>query len=179
MGKPTHTSFDDFVKRQQPPANMLTNAEADVDWDKERNEWLGYLDTLYATIAEFLQEYINDDSIRLQFEQVTLNEEDIGSYIARVMEIYIGRQEITLMPVGTLFIGLKGRVDILGSAGRSRLLLVNKDAETPQELFNGKSGAATRKVEWAWKIASAPPAVRFMELNKVSLFQVLMEVSNG
>jgi len=180
MAKSRHSDFDDFVKRQQPSAGVLSGTgDVAVDWNKERDEWLDHLDALYAKIGVFLKEYIDDGSIRVEFDKISLVEEDIGSYSARAMKVYIGRQEIDLTPVGTLFIGLKGRVDITGSAGRSRLLLVDKDIANPQSLFGGKPGVLRQPVEWTWKIASAPPATRFIELSKDTLFQVLMEVSNG
>lgn len=179
MAKSKHSDFDDFVKRQQPPAGILSGAGDVVDWNKEREEWLGYLDALYAKIRLFLKEYIDDGSIRIEFDEISLIEEDIGSYSARAMKVYIGRQEIDLVPVGTLFIGLKGRVDVTGSAGRSRLLLVDKNATTPQSLFGGKPGVLRQPIEWVWKIASTPPATRFIDLSNDTLFQLLMEVSNG
>ena len=36
-----------------------------------------------------------------------------------------------------------------------------------------------KDIEWAWKIVSRPPAMQFIELNKETLFEMLMEVSNG
>ena len=47
------------------------------------------------------------------------------------MILKIGRQEITMTPVGTLLIGAKGRVEVVGPAGRTRLLLVNSKAFGP------------------------------------------------
>ena len=36
-----------------------------------------------------------------------------------------------------------------------------------------------KEIEWAWKIVSRPPAMQFIELNKETFFELLMEVSNG
>jgi hypothetical protein len=39
--------------------------------------------------------------------------------------------------------------------------------------------SSPKEIEWAWKIVSRPPAMQFTELNKETLFELLMEVSNG
>ena len=117
-----------------------------------------------------------------------LNEENVGSYAALQMILRIGRQEITLTPVGTMIVGMKGRVDVVGSAGQTRFVLVNSAAYgirfrvTPG---NARSpGAPTpetppKETTWAWKIETRPPAIRYVELTPQSLFDVLIEVSNG
>jgi hypothetical protein len=184
MATAKNKDFDEFVKRQ----GALSEAEP-VDWDKERDEWLGYLNALYENVGIFLKEYLDDGSIKLSFKDVQLIEEDIGAYSARKMIIHIGRQEITLTPIGTLLIGSKGRVDIEGSVGKARLVLVDKnatgmrstikvtiiDAKRPPE----PEQEAPRHIEWTWKIVTSPPTVAFLELNKDSFFRVLMEVSNA
>jgi hypothetical protein len=34
-------------------------------------------------------------------------------------------------------------------------------------------------IEWAWKIVSRPPTLSFIELNKESFLQLMLEVSNA
>jgi hypothetical protein len=184
MAKAKNNDFDEFVKRQ----GALAEAET-VDWDKEREEWLGDLDALYSKIEAFLKEYVAKGSIKLDFEEVQLNERSIGIYNARKMIIHIGRQQIGLTPIGRSIIGAKGRVDVEGSAGKARLLLVDKDATSATSLVKvtvidpkrpSKSDKqASKDIEWTWKIATSPPVMAFLELNKDSFFQVLMEVSNA
>jgi hypothetical protein len=178
------TDFGAFVKRQQ-----IASAEASrVDWAKERDEWLRHLEELYDRTESFLAEYIKDGEIQLSYRDIELNEENIGSYRARQMILKIGRQEITMTPVGTLLIGAKGRVEVVGPAGRTRLVLVNREASRPAikvtVSIGGKPetpavGAAPKNIKWAWKIATSPPAIRYIDLTQESLFQALMEVANG
>lgn len=184
MAKAKNKDFDDFVKRQ----GALVEAEA-VDWDKRREDWLGYLNALYESVKTFLREYIDQGAIKLDFEEVQLNEEKIGAYRARKMIIHIGRQDITLTPIGGSIIGAKGRVDVQGSAGKARLLLVDKEATSATSLVKvtlidpkrppKPEKQASKDIEWTWKIATSPPVMAFFELNEDSLFQVLMEVSNA
>lgn len=179
-----NSDFGAFVKRQQ-----TASAEVEqVDWAKEREDWLGRLDELYRQIESFLAEYIKAGEVKLSYRDIELNEENIGSYSARQMTLKIGRQEITMTPVGTLLIGAKGRVEVVGPAGRTRLLLVDSDASGPRIKATVSIGgkpeppnveAAPKEIKWAWKISTSPPTLQYIELTQESLFQALMEVANG
>jgi hypothetical protein len=185
--------FKDFVQRHQRPA-LAENA---VDWGKEREQWLTYLKQLYDCVDEYLKEYVAPGQVRVERSPMELNEENIGTYTATRLKIVIGDEDITLTPIGTLLIGAKGRVDVEGSAGTSRLVLIDKNATDASSMFRVKVTAiplrrglrssvpmeptppGPRKIEWTWKIVSRPPVMQFIELNKESFFQMLMEVSNG
>jgi hypothetical protein len=179
-----NTDFGAFVKRQQ-----IASAEGErVDWTKERDDWLSYLNELYGQTESFLAEYIKSGEITLTYRDIELNEENIGSYRARQMILKIGRQEITMTPVGTLLIGAKGRVEVVGPAGRTRLVLVDSKASGPTIKVTVSIGGkrepplaepAPKEIKWAWKIATSPPTIRYIELTQESLFQAFMEVANG
>jgi hypothetical protein len=118
-----------------------------------------------------------------------LNEENIGIYRARSLVIKIGRQEVDFKPVGTLLIGMKGRVDIYGPAGVARLVLVNSKADGPRSLVHVSVGIGhappvppptpPEEITWEWKIVARPPQMRFITLTPDSVFDVIMEVANG
>jgi hypothetical protein len=175
--------FDAFVRREQAAA-----AGSKLHWKKDRDEWLEYLKNLYETTESFLAEYIKKGDITVDYREIDLNEENIGAYKARQMILRVGRQEITMTPVGTLLIGTKGRVDVVGRAGRTRLVLVDSKSSGPKVKVNisivGASGhpppkPVPREINWVWKIATSPPTVRYIELTRESLLQALMEVANG
>jgi len=180
-----NAEFDAFVKSQQPTEPERKS----IDWANERDTWLRDLNELYKTIESFLAKYISDGTITREYREIQLNEENIGSYTARRMILRIGRQEITLTPVGTLLIGARGRVDVVGPAGRTRFVLVDSKASRPQIKMSvqigGKPPKETPKetllkeIKWAWKIATSPPTIQYIELTQDSVFQALMEVANG
>jgi hypothetical protein len=178
-------TFDEFVSRQQE-----TDLEtASIDWEKERDEWLTHLRRLYTMVESFLSKYIPSGQIRLEYRSIDLNEERIGSYSAEQMILRIGRQEVDLVPIGTLLIGSKGRVDVIGPAGKAEILLVDHKAPSPRSLIKvtvgvgGKLPVApskpTSEIEWEWRIVTRPPERRFIEITQESLFQLIMEVANG
>ncbi len=173
--------FDEFVQRQQ-----LESGEAEADWKAERDSWLNYLEGLYRQIQSFLSAYTSD-KVKVSYLDIILNEENLGSYTARRMLIKIGRQEITMTPVGTLIIGAKGRVDVEGPAGRFRLVLVDRDAQGPRikvavtvgKTDPPKAEISPKEIEWAWKIATNPPTIRYVELTQEAFFDALLEIVNA
>jgi hypothetical protein len=190
MVSPKHAEFDNFVKRQQQLAAQAT-AEKQIPFDpqKEVADWVGRLNALFVQVNNFLDEYIAAGSISTKLEDIELNEEFSGPYIAPKMIIRIGLDEIKLIPIGTMLIGSRGRVDVVGRAGTSRLLLVNKKAASAAQLVSvtivdqktsvPAKAPASQPIEWAWKIVSRPPALTFIELNKESFLEIMLEVSNA
>ena len=178
--------FGAFVSRQQKHAA----AERSVDWQKEKKDWLRNLGELHALINQFLAEYVAKKAIEIEQSKVTLSEENIGSYEAPFLLIRIGAQKISVMPIGTLLIGSKGRVDVSGPRGKARLALVDKDMgdfrdrvriRIVTEGSNQKTEPASppKPIEWAWKILEAPPKTSFKELTKESFLQMLLDLSDA
>lgn len=179
-------AFDEFVARQQE-----AGAEATLNWERERDEWLAQLNRLYSWIESLLRKYVSSGQIRLEYRPMQLNEEGIGSYSARKMILRIGPQEVALMPIGTRFIGYKGRVDVVGPAGEGELLLVDRSKESLRQSIQvkvvfGVEGKLPilpeqpqRQIDWEWRIVTRPPERRFIEITQENLFQLIMEVANG
>jgi hypothetical protein len=174
--------FDKFVASQQ-------DADTETDWEGVRDEWLRDLDSLYVKVREFLREYVADGSISYSFAAIQLAEENIGTYSAMKMDIKIGKQRVSLVPVGTLLIGSKGRVDAVGSAGRALILLVNQKARSAADLIkvtvNIRGSAPPspprqrQPISWAWKIATNAPHRKFVDLEKEAFLTLLMEIANA
>lgn len=179
-------TFDEFVSRQQE-----TDPEtASINWEEERDQWLAHLRRLYKMVETFLSKYVSSGQIRVEYRSINLNEEHIGSYSAEQMILRIGRQEVDLVPIGTLLIGSKGRVDIVGPAGKAAMLLVDRKAPSPRSLIKVTVGVGGKlpvappskpasEIEWEWRIVTRPPERRFIEITQENLFQLIMEVANG
>ena len=116
----------------------------------------------------------------------------MGKYTARRMDIRIGKQHVSLLPVGTQLIGCKGRVDVEGSVGRAQLLLLDKRAKRAADLINDAASteesqppiprtphADNPSISWTWKIVTNSMDKRFVDLDKESFFSLLMEISNA
>jgi len=176
-------NFAEFVASQQ-------DVDTAVDLAVIRDEWLKDLNALHREIASFLEEYTSAGSISYHFHEIELTEPDIGKYLANRMDIKIGRQHVSLVPVGTLLVGCKGRVDAMGSAGHAQLLLVDERARSAADLIRltvsrSKAGAPppppapNAPRSWAWKILTNAVQKQFVDLDKESFFALLMEIANG
>jgi len=181
------SDFDAFVERQQ----AKEREEAPFDPKRQLAEWLGYLDALYKQITEFLDAYIKRDSAHIQYSEVHLNEDFSGPYTAPGMLLKIGRSTITFTPIGTMLIGSKGRVDVQGPLGTARLGLVNKKVTSARQLIQvtvtlpGQPRPApsppehASNIEWAWKIITPPPEIKFIDLTQEAFFDMILSVADA
>lgn len=77
-----------------------------------------------------------------------------------------------------------GIVEILGSAGKSSLVLVGKNrvSAIPKVLVQLSPGGKPQDLPaepLVWKIQTRPPQQHLDELTRENFFQLLMEVTNG
>lgn len=184
MAKP---DFDEFVQQQQKDAEKI----ADFDPKRQLQEWYEHLDQLYKRIHSFMERYIGSNTAYITFDEITLTEEFSGSYPIRRMLLKIGRSAITFTPLGTMLIGSKGRVDVQGPRGGARLVLINKKAESARQLITVRVSRPgepppllptvedVRKIEWAWKIATPAPQMKFLELTEEAFFDMILAVANA
>jgi hypothetical protein len=176
--------FDEFVKSQQVPEHP------EIDWNQRRDEWLQNLNDLYSRIQGFLKEYIDSGQMQFESSSIELYEENIGRYAARQVTLKIGRKQVKFQPVGTLLIGSKGRVDVVGpGVTDARLVLIDSKATHASDMvrvyvsLDGKPPIVPkdepREIKWEWKMVTRPPERRFIELTQETFFQMIMEVANG
>jgi hypothetical protein len=179
-------SFDELVRREQEVAK----SEKAINWEKEKARWLKDLSELYRQVTEFLQPYVDAKQLVIRLEKIQLVEENLGSYTAQNMIIVIGRQSIKLQPIGTLLIGSRGRVDVIGTTGQGQLMLLSEritdlsDLITVTVNYGGKPPAPRKttpasEINWVWRILKRPPVRTVLELNRENFLAMLTEISNG
>ncbi len=176
--------FAMFVASQQQ-----TDVDTRIFWEEQRDEWLSALDSLYEKIAGFLREYIEAGSISYDFTEIEMNEPEVGKYLAKRMDIKIGRQHVSLVPIGTVLVALKGRVDAVGSAGRGQILLVDERVKSAADLIKvtvnikgsipSSPPAQKPPISWVWKILTNALQKSFEDLDKESFFELVMEIANA
>lgn len=164
--------FKQFVREQKKQADA---AATTPEQDKQR--WLESLRELEKLVRGWLAGYI-DDGVDVQTEDVLLNEEAIGTYTASQIKIRVGSHTVKLKPIGTFLIGAYGRVDMEGPRGISRLTLVPANASGPKALFNAEP-PPEQSVQLAWKIATPPPTIKFIDLTKDTFLDEMMRVVQG
>ena len=177
MGK---KEFDDFIKKQK----IASESEKEIDWEANKEEWLKRLDDFYLIIEEYLKEYVAEDKVKYSYSNIEITETYIGSYIAKTLNIDLGKHKVELKPIGTTLIGAKGRVDLIGANGKVKFVLVNKDLSAPRIKFEiyiqGEEPAKKEEepeiLEWDWKIATPPPRISYINLEQETFLDALMEV---
>lgn len=183
MGK---KEFDTFLKNEE------SKKEPAVDREAERIWWIKQLGVLFSEIKGWLKEYIETKKINLEIQEIEIFEAALGTYTVQEITIKIGNKVVKLTPIGTILIGTKGRVDMVGKTGTVRFILADKKAVEPKIEFGifptdeakKKHQEAQRKKErtetdWVWKISSSPPKIKYTDLNQDIFLEHLMEVCNG
>ena len=172
-------SFDDFVNQQ------IAKEEPSIDWTQIRDDWIKHLDEFYQLAEGFLQKYIDQGKVRITTATKQINEEHIGSYNVKSLEVEIGTIKVRLDPIGTLIVGAKGRVDMCGPHGMVKFVLVPKTASSSAiRVIDRDSSSETKDEpepvkEWAWKRRTPPPNIKYIELEEESFLSAIMEVANA
>ena len=173
-------SFDDFVNQ------LIVKREPPIDWIQVRDDWKKHLDEFYQLAEGFLQKYIDQDKVRITTATKQITEEHIGSYDVKSLEVQIGAIKVQLDPIGTRILGARGRVDMHGPHGTVRFVLVAKAASSPTIRVTIRDSSSETKdepksvvEEWAWKILTPPPNIKYIELEEESFLFAIMEVANA
>jgi hypothetical protein len=180
----TKKEFETFLEQKV----RSTTETSPIDWEAKKRDWLKQLDGFYLLVGTWLADYKDSGKLKVEMSTVSLSEEHIGTYEAASMTISLGTDKVTLVPVGTLIIGGRGRVDMTGPAGTAKFILTGKHSkgvgisvtitERPQPAQQAlpQDGAAE---ELVWKLATPPPKIRLINLEAETFFSALTEVVNG
>lgn len=173
-------SFDDFVNQQ------IAKKEPPIDWIQIRDNWKRHLDEFYQLAEGFLQKYVDQGKVCITTATKQITEQHIGSYNVKSLEVQIGPIKVQFDPIGTRILGAKGRVDMHGPHGTVRFVLVSKAASSPTIRVTIRDSSSEIKdepesvvEEWAWKILTPPPNIKYIELEDESFLSAIMEVANA
>lgn len=181
----SRADFDRFVQRKHEE-----KAESSAfDPQHELAEWLEHLDRLYSEVQIFLKSYIDAKTARIEFRPIQIKEEFSGPYETKELYLYIGTSTIVFKPIGTMLIGSKGRVDVQGPRGYARLGLVDKAVTHARQLIQVSvslpgarqpaPGVSPKKIEWAWKVITPAPEMKFLDLNEETFFDMIIGVADA
>jgi hypothetical protein len=141
------SSFDEFVARENASAAEST----EIDWGQQRDEWLAYLDKLYALVEEYLQLYFAS-----------------GQIIAMK-----GRVDVRGPAGAATLVLVNSRAEGVRSLIHVTVQVVGRPPPAPPP------PAPPVEITWEWRIFSGPPEGRFLPLTREGLFDLIMAVANG
>lgn len=171
--------------------NEGKTTENSFDWNKEKKEWLKAVDTFYSNITVWLRPLTDkpNSSLKISFETMVISEEELGDYEIKKLNIVIKGHRVVLEPIGTNIIGAKGRIDMVGTYGTVRFLLVDKNLRKPNiavRISNPTNAHVLEDqkqynpVEFEWKIVTLPPNIQYIPLNEETFSNSLLSViKNG
>jgi hypothetical protein len=129
-----------------------------VDWEARKSTWLVSIENFYLSINNWLDDFKNADLLKIKEKEIDLNEEYIGNYKTKRLEIYLGNDIITFTPRGTLIIGSYGRIDMRGPKGEALIVEPN---------WND------------WKFAKRTPRMKYVDVTEQSIKEVIQDIING
>lgn len=169
-------SFADFVTEKP-----VENSQKKFDPERQIQQWQNYLETLYTTIEEFLKEFIEAGQAEFKRKPLPFQEESLGAYVADSGVLRVGQYKYILQPKGTMLIGSKGRVDIIGPKGTRFVALITGDGpKVTVTVSTGDSPVLAQKAEsrpeWRWAIISERPPYKYTDFTKENFEELLMEL---
>lgn len=177
--------FEEFL------SNKTKVSVTQPDWEKEKEEWLLYLTTLYERFEESLKKYTAEGKIVITYDEIEISEEKVGTYKAKKMIISFGNDHIILKPIGTFLIAAKGRVDMTGRRGSVKIVLVDSRMKRLQDHIKISVNVGNdlppkteieiepQEINWEWKFITSPPTYVYQPVNEDTIYSTIMELTNG
>jgi hypothetical protein len=144
-------SFEEFLKKKKQEEE-----KNGINWDERKAAWIKSISKLYADIKDWLDPFEKEGFLHIKDEkEINLNEEYIGQYQVKRLDIYLGNDLISLTPKGTLIIGSFGRIDIRGPKGEILIIQPN---------WND------------WKFAKRTPKLETWDINAESFKKIIQDL---
>lgn len=174
--------FEDMLDKHD-----VVKKQSEIDWSAQKDEWIDFIREFYSSIEEWVKPYVDQQKLTYNYREITLSEENIGTYNVDIMNINFAGQQVKIEPIGTLLIGTKGRIDMEGARGRVQFILADKDSKGMKVnvsiSVNGepkKEPQKTKSPNWTWKIVLRDSIrISYEDFTEENFFNGLMEIING
>ncbi len=121
MGK---NKFEEFLNKEDSEL-------VKIDWDTKKEFFIDKVNEFYKQMDAFLAPYQN--KITVKKENHSINEDYIGSYQIEKRILHIKNNDIIFTPIGTNLIGAWGRIDMEGTNGIVKFVLVPENNNVPKK----------------------------------------------
>ena len=101
-----------------------TTSPDQVDWDARRKKYLQEISALYRLIKTWLAQLEKEGSVTFHESQSVIEEDLIGLYKVKVLDLFVGKQRVSFAPMGLRVVGAEGRIDVKGQKDSVTLALV-------------------------------------------------------
>lgn len=171
------------------------DSESIFDPKEQISDYITLTNNLYEMVKNAIRELIDEGLVSLKNESIIINEESLGEYKIDSLSILFSNEKIVFKPVGTMLIGSKGRVDMVGPKGIERFTLIRKGVTSPSQLINvnvvvgeGKKAEKgnpkkSKKLtldDWDWRLLPNDRNwTKFGDVTAESITDALARVING
>lgn len=162
--KPDRSDFDDLIKSK---IKKEKESRPRINWEERKKIWLSNIEKLYTDINSWFEPFGGD--VKIEYKNIPLEEEYIGSYSVEEIKIKIGTEYVTITPRGTIIIGGFGRVDMTGLDGEAMFLLLPEKEGKGNSIKNCSWHVATRSSKYN-------PLYNPLPLNKNTFAEVLKSI---
>jgi len=182
MGK---EEFEEFIKQNDTKKEQ-------INWEEKKQLFIEKVDEFYNIIDKYLEPYQID--IAMRDSDITIYEEKLGNYEVKKRTLDIKGNTIEFTPIGTILIGAWGRIDMEGSNGVVKFVLVPENSDsvkietailsTDEDRKKWKEKQANEDKKRAeatkiWKVATPAPNIKYLDLDADIFFDKLMEIIDG
>ncbi|HWZ21034.1 MAG TPA: hypothetical protein VNW06_00185, partial [Cytophagaceae bacterium] len=101
--------FENFLKKKYEEGEKQKAEASD-----RKNQWITSVEALYKDIKELLRIYEDKKLLFFYEQEIELEEEFIGKYKIKKLEITFSTERISLIPRATYVVGFFGKVDMVG-----------------------------------------------------------------
>ena len=177
--------FEKFIKQSDTQNEQ-------INWEEKKQFFIEQVDEFYNIIDKYLEPF--KDKIEIKDGEITIYEENLGSYKIKKRSVNIKNNIVEFIPVGTILVGAWGRIDVKGPNGSVKFVLVPENRSAPKVEISILSTDEDKKM-WeerqkneaeiikntrkVWKIATQPPNIKYLDLDEDIFFDELMEIING
>src|SRR6185312_14226756 len=110
----------EFFRQKKQRADAET---ANVNWQQVKADWLAAIDLLYDQVRTSLQDAERQGALQMARRLKRISEEHLGEYEAPELVLSVADERVIFSPRGRNVVGASGRVDVIGEAGESMLVL--------------------------------------------------------
>ena len=128
MQKKKHTeSLQEFLEHKKIE---LGNPKIKrVDWEKRKTEWIKAVHSLYDKVDEIIVKNFRNAGYKVtgEKEEIRIVEDYVGPYNVPNYILKVDKFKIYFSPIGTIWVGFKGRVDMTLPKGTVELILTDNN----------------------------------------------------
>ena len=150
----------------------------------------GYLKAIEVFYNSFEKEWLstlNNRGHHVETKEIEYEifEKGLDNYKVKIKEIVIDNLRLFFKPVGTMFQGIYGRIDLLYGAKSEMFVLIGKEITSPRQLLDKidleDSGTAPLPplYELEWKYVSKYPDLKYETIDTDVFFNIIKRIIHG